>query len=690
MPSYPIERIRNVVLLSHGGAGKTSLGEAILFDTGVINRLGRVEEGTTVSDYDPDEVKRRISINTSVLPCVWKDHQLNILDTPGYADFVGEAKAAIRVADAAVFLVCAASGVEVGTELTWGYADERSLPRLIFVNRIDRDNADFLRTVEQIRGQFGAKCVPIQLPIGSQSSFQGVVDLMSGKALLGAKGEVGDVPEGLSSAYEEHREKLIEAIAESDDELIAKYLEGQELTPDELQRGLRAGVLAGSVVPILVGSALQNMAVPPLLDAICALAPSPKDGAPTTAHDPSSGEERALEADTGGPLAALVFKTTADPYVGKLSYFRVFSGAIKSDSQVWNPSKGKAERIGQLLMVRGKSQEPVAELTVGSIGAVAKLTDASTGDTLCQRETPLILESIKFPKPLFGFAVVPKTKADTDKMGVTLTRLVEEDPTLEVSRDPDTREIILSGLGESHVEIAVEKMHRKFGVEMVISLPKVPYKETISASVKAEYRHRKQTGGHGQYGHVWLNMEPLPRGSGVQFADKVVGGVVPKNYIPSVEKGVIEASQEGILARFPVVDIKATLYDGSYHPVDSSDMSFQIAGAQAFKKGMNQGQPTILEPVMNAQITVPENFMGDVIGDLNTKRAKVLGMTSLGGVSVIEAQVPLVEIQRYATDLRSMTQGRGTFTVEFSHYEEVPSHISQKIIEQAKKERGES
>lgn len=686
MKSYRTEQIRNITLLSHGGAGKTSLSEAMLFNTGAINRTGRVEEGNTVSDYDPDEAKRQVSINMSMIPCEWKDVKINVIDSPGYADFVGEVKAAVRVADGVVILACAASGIEVGTEQIWRFTSEPLLPRLLFINRMDRENADFYRTLERAQALFGKACVAVQLPIGEASTFQGVVDLVGMKAYLGPQAQVGEIPAALKERVASFHEKLVEAVAETDDDLITKYLEGEELTEEELRRGLRMGTQSGKITPVFVGSATHNIGVTLLMDAVVSYFPSPKESREVTATNPATGEQGVLPPAESGPLACLVFKTTADPYVGRLSYFRVYSGIFHSDSPVWNAAKNKAERVGQLFVVRGKSQEPISHLVAGDIGGVAKLAETATGDTLCSRDHPLLLAPIEFPKPTFSVAVYPKTKADLDKLGQTIARLVEEDPTLRVSKDTDTNETILSGMGESHVDIAAEKMRRKFGVNVNIETPKVPYKETITTPVKAEYKHKKQTGGHGQYGHVFLELEPLARGTGFEFAERVVGGVVPKNYIPAVEKGVAEGLQEGVLARYPVVDVKVTLYDGSYHPVDSSEMSFKIASLQAFKKGLSQGRPVLLEPVMNLRVIVPDNFTGDTIGDLNSKRAKVLGMTPQDGSSVIDAQVPLAEALRYATELRSITQGRGTYTREFSHYEEVPPHIAEKIIAQAKKE----
>ena len=689
MKNFKTEQIRNVGLFSHGGAGKTSLAEAMLFNAGVVNRLGRVDEGTTVSDYDPDEMKRHISVQISLLPYEWKGTKINVLDTPGYFDFIGEVREAIRVIDGAIVLIDAVAGVEVGTETMWRFAAEYQVPRLVFVNRIDRENADFFRAVDQLRDYFGSSVVAIQLPIGSQDTFNGVVDLVRMKAYTGAKLEEYEIPSELKAQAESYREKLVEAAAENDDALITKYLEGEELTEEEIKNGIRGATLAGKLVPVLVGSATANKAVQALMDAVVDYLPSPVDRGDVKVTNLLTNQEQSLKPGDSSHLAALVFKTSADPYVGKLTYLRVYAGFVHSDTQVWNANKAREERIGQLFVVRGKTQEPVVQIGAGDIGAVAKLQETATGDTLSSKDRPAVLPGITFPKPAFTAAVEPKTKADLDKLGSSLNRLVEEDPTLHVRKEQDTAETLLSGMGESHVDIAVERMKRKFGVDVLVKTPKVPYKETVTAPAKAEYKHKKQTGGHGQYGHVLLEVEPLPRGSGFEFADRVVGGVVPKNYIPAVEKGVREALPEGVLASYPVVDVKVTLYDGSYHPVDSSEMSFKIAGSQAFKKGLDQANPVILEPIMDVTVTIPEQYMGDVMGDLNSKRAKVLGMEPEDGMSIIRALAPLAEMQHYAADLRSITQGRGVYTMEYDHYEEVPPHIAQAIIAEAKKAQKE-
>ncbi|MBI2832612.1 MAG: elongation factor G [Chloroflexi bacterium] len=688
MQHYSMENIRNVVLLSHGGAGKTSLSEAILFTTGVINRLGKVDDGTTTSDFDPDEVKRKISINLSLLPFEWKNTKINLIDVPGYFDFLGEVKAGMRVSEGTVIVVSAAAGVEVGTEKVWGFCEEGRFPRMIFVNKMDRENASFQRAVEQIQAKFGAKCVPVQLPIGSESAFQGVVDFLTMKSYTGSPSKEGEVPQAMKSEADTYRARLVEAIASADDTLIEKYLNDEQLTLEELHKSLRQSVKNGAVVPVLAGSALQNMGISPLMDAIQSYLPSPKDRKVTVLNNHAKGETQEVEPSEEASLAALVFKTSADPYVGKLTYFRVYTGSLESNSQIWNSNKNEAERIGQLFVVRGKTQEPVPALKAGDIGGVAKLNVTATGDTLCKREKPVQLPPIVFPDSTFSMAVYPRTKADIDKLGTALARLAEEDPTFFVRREPDTNETVIWGLGETQLEVAAEKMLRKFGVAVELKTPKVPYKETILVSADAEHKHKKQTGGHGQYGHVVLRVEPLPSGTGHQFESAVVGGTIPRNYIPAVEKGVHEALQEGVLAGYPVVDVKTVVTDGSYHPVDSSEICFKIAGAQAVKKGLSGGQPVLLEPIMDLEVTIPDELTGDIIGDLNTKRAHIQGMNPSGGTNIIQTQAPLAEVQRYAIDLKSMTQGRGSFKMKFSHYKHAPAHITQQIIadRQAEKE----
>ncbi len=686
MKDYKVDQLRNVVLLGHGGSGKTSLSEAMLFDSGATTRLGKVEEGTTVSDFDPEEQRRRISVNTSVIPVEWKDHKLNILDAPGYADFVGDVKGSVRVADAAVIVVDASAGVEVGTELVWGYVEETNLPRVVLMSKLDRENTSFDRSLAQVREAFHGNFVPLQMPIGSQADFQGVVDLVTMTAYLGPKGNLGDVPADLQTQAATYRQHLIELAAEGDDELIMKYLEGEDLTEDEIQRGLRIGIKKGSIIPVLASAATANVGIQALLDAIINYLPSPAGMPPVEATNPATGLKETLTAVDAGPLAALVFKTAADPFVGKLTYFRVYSGTIESGVGVFNARAGQDERVGQVYVMRGKEQIPVPRIGAGDIGAVAKLAATTTGDTLCDRTHPLVLEGIEYPNPLYAAAIMPKTKTDLDKLSPALARLTDEDPTLRVRREIETGETILWGMGESHIDVAARRLQQKFGVNITTDVPKIPYRETITKTVQAHGRHKKQTGGRGQFGDVWIRFEPLPRGAGFEFVDEIFGGAVPRQYIPAVEKGLREIMERGMVAGYPTVDFRAALYDGGYHAVDSSEMSFKLAAHLAFKEGIPQANPVLLEPIMNVAITVPDQYTGDIMGDLNTRRARVQGMDQQGTKSIITAQVPLAELQRYATDLRSMTQGRGIFTMEFSHYEEVPAHLTQQIVEQAKRE----
>jgi len=686
MAQYGIENIRNLALVSHNGAGKTSLAEAILFNAKVINRLGKVSDGSTTSDYDPSEQKRSMSISLSLLPYIWKDTKINLMDTPGYPDFVGEVKSAIRVSEGAVVVVCCASGVEVGTEMVWGYCEEVNLPRLIFLNKMDRENVDFNKVVTQIQTKFGRKCLPLQLPIGAHSTYQGVIDLLKMKAFTGTDAKEGDIPANLKAEAETLRGKLTEAVAEADATLLEKYLGGEELTQDELTKGLRQAVVSGKVVPILAGTGLQNVSVTLLMDAIVDLLPAPKERKFSVLKE---GQTVELEPDPKAPLAALVFKTTADPYVGKLTYFRVYTGTFTSNSQVWNVNRGENERIGQLFLIRGKAQEPVAEVAAGDIGAVSKLSVTNTGDTLSTKEKPGKLTPIVFPPPSFSSAVYPKSKADLDKLGSSLAKMAEEDPTLKVHRDMVTAATILSGLGEIQMAVAAERIARKFGVNVEMQTPKVPYKETITVQTNAEYKHKKQSGGHGQFGHVVLELTPTARGTGVEFAERIVGGSIPRNFIPAVEKGVHEGVQEGVLGGFPVEDVKITVYDGGFHPVDSSEICFKIAGAGAVKKGLAEGKPVLLEPIVKMKIRAPEEYTGDIISDMNTKRGQVLGMNSAGGIQEIDAQAPLAEVQRYAIALKSITQGKGTYSMEFSHYQEAPPMVTQKVVaaRQAEKEK---
>ncbi|HBE78637.1 MAG TPA: elongation factor G [Firmicutes bacterium] len=687
MKKFKVEQIRNLVLLGHGGCGKTMLAEAMLFSTKMIDRFGKVDDGTSTMDHDPEEIKRKISISTAIAPIEYKEHKVNLIDTPGFFDFVGEIKGAIRAADSACIVVCAVSGVEVGTEKAWSYAEEQNLARIIVVNKMDRENADFDGAVTALREKLGNNIIPVQIPIGAADKFQGVVDILKNKAFMVEGGKMAEkpVPADLAAAIEEYKTMLMEAVAETDDDLLTKYLDGQTLTAEELLIGARKGTISGKLIPVLACSSLKQIGIPNILDVSVDFLPSPADRGEALGINPNSkGEEKRKPADNE-PFSALVFKTMADPFVGKLTIFKVSSGVIKSDSQVFNANKGAMERIGQLFAIKGKTQEAVSELGAGDIGAVAKLQDTFTGHTLCDKDKPITFEAIHFPKPKLSLAVEPKAKGDEDKIGTGLTRLTEEDPTFEVHKDTVTHEIIASGMGDLHIEIITSKLHKKFGVDVTLKTPKISYKETIKGTVKSEGKHKKQSGGRGQYGHVWLELSPLPSGTGFEFVDKIFGGSVPRNFIPAVEKGIHEALEKGVIAGYPVVDVRVTLYDGSYHPVDSSEMAFKIAASLGFKKGFMEAKPILLEPIMRVEVIVPEEYMGDVIGDLNKKRGKILGMEPDGRNQTVKALAPQTELAKYAIDLRSMTQGRGDFKLEFDHYEEVPSHQAEVIIAEAKK-----
>ncbi|MEW5919550.1 MAG: elongation factor G [Bacillota bacterium] len=693
MKGYATEQIRNVALISHGGAGKTSLAEALLFTSGAINRLGKVEAGNTTTDFDADEIKRQITIGTSLAPLEWKETKINLMDTPGYFDFIGEVQAALRVADSAVVTVCAVSGVEVGTEKVWSYADQFNLPRLVFINKMNRENADFSAVLEQLRKFFGLHVFPLQIPIGQEDSFRGVVDLVKMKAMLfkedGLSSQEGEIPADLLSQAEELREKLVEAAAESDDALMEKYLEEEKLSEEEIQTALRKGTLQGKIVPVLCGAATLNIGMQPLLDLIATALPSPADRPPSMGTVPGKDEETGRKASVDEPFSALVFKTQADPYVGRINYFRVYSGSIKADSQFYNVTKDKMERIGNLFFMRGKNQVLTPQLIAGDIGAVAKLAVTGTGDTLADKANPVIFPGIEFPAPVISFALEPKARGDEDKVSAGLSRFIEEDPTFRVERNTETKQLIASGMGDMHLDVIVERLAKKYGVEVTLKTPRVPYKETIRRSAKKEGKYKKQSGGRGQYGHVFLELNPLPRGEGFVFEDKIVGGVVPRQYIPATEKGVVEAMEEGSLAGYPMVDMRVTLYDGSYHTVDSSEMAFKIAAAMALRGAVEQADPVLLEPIMNVEVTVPENYMGDIMGDLNSRRGRIQGMVPGQGLQTIKAQAPMAEMFDYAIDLRSMTQGRAFFSMAFSHYEEVPHLEMEKVIAAAKAEKEE-
>jgi elongation factor G len=679
MKVYQTELIRNMAIVAHGGAGKTSLVEAVMFNSGVTKRIGRVEDGNTVTDYHPEEIKRQVTINTSLAPCEWNGKKLNIIDTPGYADFIGDVNGALRVTEAVLMVVCAVSGVEVQTEVIWEEAIERKMAKIAFINKMDRENANFIKVLENIKEKLQGKIVPVQIPIGSENSFVGVIDLLRMKAIKynldGKLGQDGAIPSEYQEQANSFRGELIEAAAEGDDELLMKYLEGEELTQEEIVEGLKKAIKSGEVVPVLCGSATKNIGIVEMLDFVAEYLPSPIVATGTAGVD----LEKKLPS-------ALIFKTLADPYVGKVSYLRVYSGVFKGDTTYFNSNKETDEKVGQVFILQGKNQISVPELRTGDIGAVTKLQQTITGDTLTHKQNPVVLEGIKFPAPSLTVAIKPKSKGDEDKLGNAIARLLEEDTTLRLTKNVETKETLLTGMGELHLDIIIERLSRKFGVEVERSHPKVPYRETIKSNItRIEGKHKKQSGGHGQYGHVFIDAAPLPD-KDFEFAETIFGGSVPRQYIPAVEKGIREALNEGILAGYPVTNVKITLTDGSYHTVDSSEMAFKIAAGLAFKKAMEQAKPVLLEPIMTVEIKIPEQFMGDIMGDLNGKRGRILGMERQGKHQVIKAQAPLSEMYRYAIDLKSITQGRGSFSMEFSQYEEVPAHIADRIIDVAKQE----
>jgi elongation factor G len=688
LKTYGTGQLRNIGLIGHGGCGKTTLTEAMVYVSGKTTRMGRVEEGNTLSDHDPEEVKRQISINASVVPCEWKDIKVNIIDTPGYTDFVGEVVSGLRAADCALSVVCAVSGVEVGTESTYRLADQRELPQMVFVNKMDRENADFYKVYSRMRELFGNRVTAVQLPIGSQSDFKGVVDLVELKAYVfdGKNVKETEIPADMADLVEEHRAPLLEAAAEYDDEALMKYLEGEELTAEEVRAGVKDGILKRRLVPVLCGSSHSAVGVATLLDFIAGYCPSPDQMGEATGLKPGTEDEISRPVSSEGPFSALVFKTMADPYVGKLSLFKVFSGTLKSDSTVFNATKRVEERVGQVFLTFGKEQIPVQEVVAGDIAAVGKLDETTTADTLADKSAAVVFPPIEFPKPKLTLAAYPLAKGDEDKIASGLARLTEEDPTVTVERSTETRELLISGMGELHIEIVKARLKKKFGADIELRSPKVPYRETIRAKAQGEGKHKKQTGGRGQYGHVILEIEPL-QDQEFEFVDKIFGGAVPKNYIPAVEKGAQETFAEGPYAGFPMVNVRVTLLDGSYHAVDSSEMAFKIATSLAIKKALETARHVLLEPVMYVEIRVPEAYMGDVMGDMNKRRGRILGMEPDGEYQVIKAMAPLAEMYRYAIDLRSMTQARGDFTMEFHDYEEVPDHIAEKVIEEAKKER---
>ncbi len=691
MKEYKSSNIRNIGIVSHGGAGKTSLAEAFLYNAGAVTRLGRVDDGTATTDFEPEEIKRKVTISAALAPCEWRDHKINCIDTPGYADFVAEVKGVLRAVDGLVVVLCAASGVEVETEKVWRYANDAGLPRIAFVNKMDRENADFNKVIDEMRQSLGGvNIVPLTLPIGAADTFKGFIDLVTMKAYTpsnpqGTQYQEAAIPADLADTAEEARMALIEAAAETDDDLLTKYLDGEELTDEEIRKGLVQGIAQGKLCPVLCGAAAKNNGISLLMDAVVSYIPSPES---RVVSGVCPGTNAAVERKVTDPFSALVFKTNADPFVGRLSFIRVFSGSLKPDGTLYNASRDKSERIGSIFTLRGKTQDMMTVANAGDIVVVAKLQETVTGDTLCDKEKPILFHPIVYPKPMFTMSIEAKNKGDEDKLGSALFKMQDEDATFRVEKNTETFQLLVSGLSDMHLDVITERMKRKFGVDVKLSDPKIPYRETVRGSVKVEYKHKKQSGGHGQYGHVWLQIEPLAPGSGFEFAENIFGGAVPRQYFPAVEKGIRESMQNGILAGYPLTDFKVTLVDGSYHDVDSSEMAFKIAASGALKKGVLQAKPVLLEPIYSLEVTVPEGSMGDIIGDFNSRRGRIQGMEPIGdGLGVVRAHAPLSEVFRYSIDLRSLTQGRGSFDMSFDHYEDVPQRIAETIIAAYKKEK---
>ncbi len=686
---YPLARTRNIGIIAHIDAGKTTVTERILFYTKKIYKLGEVHEGAATMDWMPQEQERGITITAAATTCFWADHRINIIDTPGHVDFTMEVERSLRVLDGAVVVFDGVAGVEPQSETVWRQADRYRVPRICFINKLDRTGADFWRCVGMIEDRLGANAVPVQIPIGSEDAFVGVIDLIRMEAILyrddlGSQIDVAEIPADLLAEAKKHREKLVEAVAEMDDELMHKYLEGTELTEDELVRGLRLGTLQYRIVPVLTGSALKNKGVQPMLDAVVAYLPSPLDVPPVIGEHPVTHAEVLRTVDDREPFSALAFKIAADPYVGKLAFFRVYSGTLKAGSYILNSSKGRKERIGRILQMHANHREEIDEVHAGDIAAAVGLKETYTGDTLADPDHPVILESMTFPEPVIEVKIEPKTKADQDKMGLALARLAEEDPTFRVKTDEESGETLIAGMGELHLDVLVDRMIREFRVAANIGKPQVSYRETIRRVAEGNGRFIRQTGGKGQYGHVILKLEPLDKGSGIEFADKTVGGTIPKEYMRAIDHGVRAALETGVYAGYPMVDVRATVFDGSYHEVDSSEMAFKIAASMAVKAAVEKADPAILEPLMRVEVVMPEKFMGDVIGDLNRRRGHIEGMESRSTTQVVRSFVPLSEMFGYATDLRSMTEGRASYSMELSHYAEVPGNLAAELVQKSR------
>jgi len=677
-----VDKIRSVAVVAHSGAGKSSLIDAMLYVTGANTRLGRVNDGTSMCDYNADEIERKITINAKVLHIEHQGHRIYLLDTPGYADFIGEVISVLRACDSGLLLVDAASGVEVGTERVWELLNQHNLPRAIFINKLDKENADFFDALAEVKSRLGKHCLALGVPVGKQASFKETVDLLRPE-------EFTKLADADKPRAEELRKELIEAVAESDDALLEKYLEGGELSAEVIQKALRLCVLSGKIVPVFCGAATQEVGVKEALEGIIELLTSPKDRAKVEGEDPKNKEAKEIQLSIDNSFTAQVFKTILDPYVGQLTLFRVFSGTLSANTDFYNATKETKERIGQLYLLQGKEQQSVAGVSCGDIAAVAKLKGTTTGDTLCTDKDQVVFAPILFPEPAISSSVKPKSRSDEEKISGALSKLTNEDPTFKVSRDQVTKELIISGIGDLHLDVMVNRLKKKFEVEVELGVPKVAYKESITKSAKAQGKYKKQSGGRGQYGDVWLEIEPLIGGENFEFVNKIFGGAVPRNYIPSVEKGVKQALAEGVVAGYPLVNIRATIYDGSFHPVDSSDMAFQIAGAMALRKCVQGANAVLLEPIMDVEVLVPDEFMGQIGSDLSSRRGRILGMDVRSNMQVVKAQVPLAEMFKYATDLRSMTQGRASYTMKFARYDQVPQKISVSIIEKIKKEKEE-
>ncbi|MEK6673439.1 MAG: elongation factor G [Nitrospirota bacterium] len=695
MANFDVNMIRNVAVIAHGGAGKTSLTEAMLFTSGAIDRLGSVDSGTTVTDFEPEEISRKITITSSLAFLNWNNHRINLVDTPGFINFIEDTRGCLRAVDGAVIIVSAISGVKAETEKVWKYACEFEIPRIIFVNKMDKDNANFSQALSELEKSFDTEAIPLQMPIGSGSTFTGIVDIINMKAFGFDNNKAVEmpIPQDIAPEAMNYRKRLIEKIAESDDAMLERYLEGVELTHDEILKGIKEGSLSRKFLPVTCGSALKNIGVTELIDAIILCLPSPSEMArisPVRGNNPKDNKTIERKTDAKEPFSAYVFKTIADPYAGKLSLFRVYSGTLRADSSVLNTTNDSKERIGQIFYLLGKKHLPAQLVGPGEIGVVAKLKDTNTGDTLCEEHHPIVFEKLSFAEPIISYAIAPKAKGDEEKVSTGLHRILEEDPTLRFHRDEETKEMLLSGMGQVHLEVTLERLKRKFGVEVLMKTPKIPYRETIRSSAKAQGKYKKQSGGRGQYGDCSIELEPLPRGGGYEFIDKIVGGVIPQQYRPAVEKGIIETMKEGIIAGYPVIDLKVKLFDGSYHSVDSSEMAFKIAGSMALKKAFTDAKPVLLEPIMKVEIITPDESLGPVIGDLNSKRGKVQGVEpQAGGNQKIMALVPMSEMLTYANQLQSITSGRGLYSMEFSHYEEIPGHLAQKIISERETKKEE-